>query len=204
MKKLLMAAGIAAFGLVSAQSTGFQGTSFVTGQVQYNRVENKNTNVTENTFAILPAAGTFITPTVAIGGAIGYQSSVIETTLGFGSSTVNVKSTDGAFVIMPFVRKYWGLGEKLYFFGQLDVPMAFGKVKTEITGSPSSSTNYSAYGVNVRPGLDYFVNNNWSFEATIGQFGYNTVKPDGGKSTDTFGFGLNLNSLTFGVKYLFK
>lgn len=194
-----MAAAIAVCGLASAQS-GFEGTSFITGQVQYNRVDNKAANTTVDTFAVLPAAGTFITPTIAVGGALGYQSAIQESTLG----PITSKTTDGAFVIMPFVRKYWGLGEKLYFFGQLDVPMAFGKVKNEVTGLGSTSTNYSAYGVNIRPGLDYFVNNNWSFEATIGQFGYNTAKPEGGKSTDNFGFGLNLSSITFGVKYLFK
>ena len=149
MKKLLLTAGIAAFGLASAQS-GFEGTSFVTGQVQYNRTSNNATDTTVDTFAILPAAGTFITPTIAIGGALGYQSTIVENTLG----PITTKNTDGAFVVMPFVRKYWGLGEKLFIFGQLDVPMAFGKVKSEVTGLGSTSTNYSSYGVNIRPGLD--------------------------------------------------
>jgi opacity protein-like surface antigen len=200
MKKLLMAASIAVFGLSAAQSTGLQGTSFVSGQVQYNRTENNNNNASQDSFAILTTVGTFITPSIVIGGAIGYQSTTAEQTVG----AIKSKNTDGAFVIMPFARKYWGLGEKLYFFGQLDVPLAFGKVKQEVTGLASNSTNYTSFGVNVRPGLDYIVNSNWTFETTIGQFGYNSTKPEGGKSIDNYGFGLNLSSITFGVKYLFK
>ncbi|MBS1572569.1 MAG: outer membrane beta-barrel protein [Bacteroidetes bacterium] len=200
MKKLLMAASIAVFGLASAQSEGLKGVSFVTGQVEYNRTVDNNTNASQDKFAVLPAVGTFISPTVAIGGALGYQTTISEHTV--GSSTA--KNTDGAFVVMPFARKYWSLGDKLYIFGQIDVPLAFGKVKNELTGVPSTTANYSAYGVNVRPGLDYIVNSSWTFETTIGRFGYNSYKPEGGKSTDDFGFGLNLSSVTFGVKYLFK
>lgn len=193
-----MAAGIAAFGLASAQSTGFEGTSFISGQVEYNRTNNNGSNTTVDNFAILPSVGTFVTPTIAVGGALGYQSSIVENT-----TAITTKNTNSAFVIMPFARKYWSLGEKLFVFGQLDVPMAFGKVKNEVAGV-STEANYTSFGVNLRPGLDYFVNNNWSFEATIGQFGYNSFKPEGGSSTDNFGIGLNLNSITFGVKYLFK
>ena len=193
-----MAAGIAAFGLASAQSSGLKGVSFITGQVEYNRQSNNNTNTNVDSFAVLPAVGTFISPTVAVGGALGYQSTTNEVTVGPTN-----KTTNGAFVVMPFVRKYWSLGDKLYIFGQLDVPMAFGKMETTL-GSTTTSNNYSAYGVNVRPGLDYMVGGNWTLETTIGQFGYNTFKPNGAKSVDNFNFGLNLSSVTFGVKYLFK
>ncbi len=197
MKKLLVAAGIAAFGLATAQTEGFKGTSFISGQVGYSSTENNATSIKSDDFSILPTVGHFVSPTIAVGAGLGYQSSVVK------SDILDAKNTNSAFVIMPFARKYWSLGDKLFIFGQIDVPMAFGKVKDEVAGV-STSTNYNSFGVNVRPGLDYFLSDSWSMEATIGQFGYNTAKPEGGKSTDNYNFGLNLNSITFGVKYLFK
>ncbi len=126
------------------------------------------------------------------------------------------KNTESAFVVAPFVRKYWTLSDKLYIFGQLEVPMEFGNIKQEgtttttagntvTTASSSTKNNYTSVGVNIKPGLDYFLNKNWSIEATIGEFGYNTAKldVDGAKSVDNYNFGLNLSSVTFGVKYVF-
>ena len=55
----------------------------------------------------------------------------------------------------------------------------------------------------MKPGLDYFLNKNWSIEATIGEFGYSNYKPKDGDATNNYNFGLNLSSVTFGVKYVF-
>lgn len=193
---------IAFFGMANAQSTGFKGTSFVTGQVGFSSTKDNSTNAKTSSVTVMPAMGYFISPTVAIGGALGVQSNTNERSYG-GTTTYTTKTTNTAFVIMPFARKYWGLGEKLYFFGQLDVPLAWGKVKMEETGAVATEAKYSSWGINVRPGLDYFVNSNWTFEATVGSLGYNSSKPEGGKSSDTFDLGVNLSSITFGVKYLF-
>jgi outer membrane protein W len=64
---------------------------------------------------------------------------------------------------------------------------------------------YTSIGVNVKPGLDYFLNKNWSIEATIGEFGYKNFKykEEGAKALNNYNVGLNLSSVSFGVKYIF-
>ena len=218
MKKVLLAGAVALFGLSNAQIA--KGTVYLSGQVGYSQQENNNTNRKDESFRILPTAGYFVGTNLAVGLGVGYASDKITTTqttpFPTGSVVAESKNTQSAVVVAPFVRKYWTLADKLYIFGQLEVPMEFGNIKQEgstittagntvTTTSSSTKNNYTSVGVNIKPGLDYFLNKNWSIEATIGEFGYNTSKldVDGAKSVDNYNFGLNLSSVTFGVKYVF-
>lgn len=193
MKKLLLLGAFAAFGLVSAQnsegqSEGFKGKWFVMGQAGF----NTTLDGTVNSYSILPAVGTFIAPTVAVGGAVGYA----------GSSVKNSDVSNGLFVVQPLVRKYWGITDNLYIFGQASVPLGFGK-NTDASGT---DTKYTAYGIEVAPGLDYFLSSNWSIEAQFGVLGWSGTSVKDGGSTSDFNFGLNsglLDGVKFGIKYVF-
>ncbi|MGI9652478.1 outer membrane beta-barrel protein [Chryseobacterium sp. RLHN22] len=224
MKKLLVAGAVALFGLSNAQIA--KGTVYLSGQAQFsqqndNNDDSKNTNVT-----IVPTVGYFVAPNLAVGLGVGFQ----HTNKSFENTTSPVpnvfvtsegKNIDNAVIVEPFVRKYWTLGDKLYFFGQLSVPMAFGSGKEEgsvttvnnnVTPATTTTTTisedkakFTSVGVSIKPGLDYFLNKNWTIEATIGEFGYNTKKYDfdGAKSVENFNFGANLSTVTIGVKYVF-
>ncbi|MBQ0151627.1 MAG: outer membrane beta-barrel protein, partial [Chryseobacterium sp.] len=210
-----------------------KGTTYLSGQVGYGQVNDNNTDKKVSNFNIVPTVGFFVDTNFAIGLGIGYKNAktTIEDTsvATVGNITTTSVSTgkdiNNAFVIEPFARKYWTLSDKLYFFGQLSVPMEFGSGKTEgsttttvssSTGTPATTTTTvsqnadkaksTAIGVAIKPGLDYFLNKNWTIEATIGEFGYNTKKYDfdGAKSTDNFKFGLDLSAVTIGVKYVFS
>lgn len=224
MKKLLVASAVALFGLSNAQIA--KGTVYLSGQASFsqqndNNDDSKNTNVT-----IVPTVGYFVAPNLAVGLGVGFsheKTSLENTVNPFPNVSVTTKgeNIDNAVIVEPFVRKYWTLGDKLYFFGQLSVPMAFGSGKQEgsITtvdnndtpASVSTTTisqdkaKFTSVGVSIKPGLDYFLNKNWTIEATIGEFGYNTMKYDfdGAKSVDNFTFGANLSTVTIGVKYVF-
>ncbi len=225
MKKLLLASAVALFGLSNAQIA--KGTTYVSGVVGFTQDSDNNTDRKESTFAIVPTAGYFVNTNLAVGLGVGYINNKIQetqvTNLGANATlTTEGKDITNAIVIEPFVRKYWTLSDKLYFFGQLSVPMAFGSGKVEGTstlvdttpGLPVTTETQSisqdknkinSFGVSIKPGLDYFLNKNWSIEATIGNFGYQTTKVDvdGAKSTDNFNFGVNLKEINFGVKYVF-
>lgn len=216
MKKVLLAGAVALFGLSNAQIA--KGTTYVSGQVNYAQKELNNSNdERRENFTILPTVGYFVNTNLAVGLGVGYQNANTKTTTDQGANTVvKSKYTESAFVVAPFVRKYWTLSDKLYIFGQLEVPMAFGQTKDEDTTtttlggnttvvSTSNKYNKTTIGVNVKPGLDYFLNKNWTIEATIGEFGYNTSKVDvdGANRQNNYNFGLNLTSVTFGVKYVF-
>lgn len=217
MKKILLAGAVALFGLSNAQIA--KGTTYLSGSVGYSQEETNNGNLKTENFNVLPTVGYFVNTNLAIGLGVGYQTEkTTNTTTTYplpNTTTVSENVTKKpAFVVAPFVRKYWTLSEKLYIFGQLAVPMQFGKTETEnssvtTTGNTTASTStsteakYTQIGVTVKPGLDYFLNKNWSIEATIGEFGYNNYKPKDGDATNNYNFGLNLSSVTFGVKYVF-
>ncbi|OCA71998.1 opacity protein [Chryseobacterium artocarpi] len=216
MKKVLLAGAVALFGLSNAQIA--KGTTYLSGSVGYSQEETNNGNSKDENFNVLPTVGYFVNTNLAIGLGVGYKTSKSTETSTLtlpGSTTVSEDITKKpAFVVAPFVRKYWTLSEKLYIFGQLAVPMEFGKTKIEnndvttagnstVTNSTSTEAKYTQIGVTVKPGLDYFLNKNWSIEATIGEFGYNNYKPKDGDATNNYNFGLKLSSVTFGVKYVF-
>lgn len=219
MKKILLAGAVALFGLSNAQIA--KGTTYISGQLGYSQNENNNTDTKIESFKVLPTVGYFVNTNLAVGLGVGYKNDNTKVTtegnlIPTGTFVNENKTTASAFVVAPFVRKYWTLGDKLYIFGQLEVPMEFGQFKdennrtetvgsTETKKSTSDKANYTSIGVNVKPGLDYFLNKNWSIEATFGEFGYNTNKldVDGAKRVNDYKFGLNLSSVTFGVKYVF-
>ncbi|WP_288437905.1 outer membrane beta-barrel protein [uncultured Chryseobacterium sp.] len=218
MKKIVFMGAVALFGWSHAQIA--KGTSYLSGQVGYyhNEKNEFETKRKEDVIRILPTAGYFVNNNLAVGLGIGYKSAVTKYNVrGFGFiNTIEIKNTDNAFVVAPFVRKYWTLSDKLYIFGQLQVPLELGKEKMDFNsegdgGDPilsapfTQKNNYTHIGVNVKPGLDYFVSKNWSIEATIGEFGYNSYKRDveGAKRNNSYKFDLNLAAVTFGVKYIF-
>jgi len=224
MKKLLVASAVALFGLSNAQIA--KGTVYLSGQANFSQVSDNNTDEKTTEVAIVPTVGYFVNTNLAVGLGVGYKhdkASFETTTTPLPNITLTQegKNIDNSIIVEPFVRKYWTIGEKLYIFGQLSVPMEFGSGKVEgsstvvdnnVTPATTTTTSlsedkakFNSFGVTVKPGLDYFLNKNWTIEATIGEFGYNTRKYDidGAKSVDNFNFGLNLSSVTIGVKYVF-
>ncbi len=220
MKKLILAGAITLFGLSSAQIK--TGTVYVSGQLSYSKEENKNINTTIKDFKIIPTVGVFVAKNLAVGTGLGFTNKKEEDNEVYsgGSFTTFVDYTGekNAVVVAPFVRKYWTLSDNLYIFGQLEIPMEFGKINQDALVTYvdemygyidhqmlSVETKYTSIGVTVKPGLDYFLNKNWSIEATIGEFGYKNFKykEEGAKALNNYNFGLNLSSISFGVKYIF-
>ncbi len=218
MKKIALIGAVALFGLSNAQIA--KGTSYLSGQVGYYHSEKDEFSTTrkDDVIRILPTAGYFVNNNLAVGLGVGYKSAVTKYRVDNGAinNVIEIKDTDNAFVVAPFLRKYWTLSDKLYIFGQLQVPLEFGQEKLDFNnegdgGDPilsaafTQKNNYTNIGVNIKPGLDYFITKNWSIEATIGEFGYNTYKRDidGARRADDYKFGISLTSVTFGVKYVF-
>jgi len=218
MKKLLLAGALAFFGLSDAQIKS--GTVYLSGQINYAQEKNNEAHGKDQSFSIIPTVGAFVAPNLAVGTGIGftYNKREYDITYSSGSfsSIFNYEGKTNAIIVAPFVRKYWTLSDKLYFFGQLEVPMEFGKINRDlvatyidqygITQRPLSvERKYTSLGVNVKPGLDYFITKNWSVEATIGAFGYQNLRYKNEENTDlkNNNFSLNLSSVTFGVKYVF-
>lgn len=178
-RNLLLVIAIAFLGFANAQektaSNGLKGAWWGMGQIQY---QDDETNKLKQ-FDLMVATGTFVTPSITIGAGLGYINTKLD----------NNDATD-VFVIMPLARKYWNISDKFYLFGQVDVPVT---IQEDLTG----------YGVNLRPGIDFFVSSKFTLEATFGAFGYNAMKPKNGDAVGKTNLGFNMSEIKLGLKYIF-
>ncbi len=189
MKKLLFTLLLVVTFVFNSQaqeeSKGFKGAWWGLAAGSYSDSEATDTQ----TLVLLPAVGTFIAPTVTVGGAVGIVNSKV------GDADAN-----NIFVVKPLARKYWGVTDKFFIFGEANVPLLFGE-------------DFSGYGFNIEPGIDYFIGGKWTIEAKFGRFGYNSIKPDGGDASGTTTLGFNMfdaqtqeylgSGMSIGLKYLF-
>jgi opacity protein-like surface antigen len=122
-------------------------------------------------------------------------------------------------VISPFVRYYKGLGDNLKLYGQLSIDIGSGTTSwdgvSDLTGAEVEvdDVKYSTMGLNIAPGLQYSLGDNWSINTSIGLLGYNSRTDkdagvnDAGEAIDvkssSIDFGLNLNDIKIGVQYHF-
>ena len=138
----------------------------------------------ETAFKIMPEIGYNLSDEWAIGTVIGYQSDKFNGVNGVSES---------AFSIAPYAR---------YTFAKL------GKVNLFVDGglafTSASKADWTEIAVGFQPGLAVNLNDKLSFVAHVGFLGYENEKVKGAdKSTNTFGFDLNGNNLSFGVYYNF-
>ncbi|WP_282629219.1 outer membrane beta-barrel protein [Empedobacter sedimenti] len=206
MKKLILSAsllilGANAFAQENDNGVSLDGRWFIMGQAGYNSSNEGNTQ----SYSIVPQVGNFVSEDVALGLGIGYIGSKNE------SEVNNVTNTqkENLFVVKPFARKYWGVAKNLFVFGELSVPLGFGKNTSETSLGNTTTTGEAKYtniGVQVATGLDYYLSDNWSLEAAFGLLGWSSTKPKDGDSANSFNFGLNSgvdNGVKIGIKYTF-
>ncbi|HET8808649.1 MAG TPA: porin family protein [Flavobacteriaceae bacterium] len=194
MKKGLLIAAIAVFGFTSANAQetsngGFaQGDLFISGAVGFG--SQKTGDAKTNSFEIAPRLGYFVSENIAVGIALGYQNSKSEDALGNETEDISTLA------LGAFGRYYFMPANQFSLFGQLGVEY----LSTEYN---IADVKVSGFGASLAPGISYFVSNNFALEATFGILGYSTVEPDGGESTDTFQFGVDMNDINFGIVYKF-
>ncbi|MDL2303327.1 hypothetical protein LJC28_02915 [Dysgonomonas sp. OttesenSCG-928-D17] len=178
MKKMILVVVLATVCLFANAQDGLKGTWFAGGEISYSDVSDVKSTM------VLPIAGTFVSPDVAVGLGVGYMS-VKENGV-----------TDDAFVVKPLVRKYWNITGPLYLFGQAAAPMIFG--------------DNTQLGLQLSPGLDFVVTSWMTIETSFTIFGVNYIDYDGGGSD--FSIGANpfnsiadreVGTLQVGVKFLF-
>jgi outer membrane protein len=193
MKKLMFTAlAVVSFTFVQAQEgdvSGFaKGDIFISGAVGYNSTstgDNKN-----GVFTITPRAGYFITGNIAVGARIGYVSRSIEN----GATELEIKALN----VGGFGRYYFTPTNKFSVFGEFGIDYLS---SNEDNGT--TDTKSDGFGVGGGPGVSYFIGKSFALEAFWGALKYNTTKPDGGESTDSFNIGVDLEDITLGMVYKF-
>ncbi|MFV0536564.1 MAG: hypothetical protein ACK5M3_04235 [Dysgonomonas sp.] len=194
MKKLFL---LGAFALMCAftYAQGLQGTWFAGGNFAVKSDKKYVNNVEEksDTYTVMPLVGKFVSPSVAVGAALGYT---------------NTKAGDdksNTFTVMPLARKYWNISGGLYFFGEMALPVSFGDTKG------AEEKDILGAHVQLSPGFDLIVNSWLTVEASflIVKAGYESEKPKGGKTDSSWGINgktigsTELGKLSVGVKFLF-
>ncbi len=199
MKKVLLMAAIAVFGLtnVNAQEDettgGFaKGDFFASGTVGFNSVSQGEAKDNELTFS--PAVGYFISENIAL-----------EFNLLVGSSKSEFAGAEDK--LNSFGA---GLGAT-YFFTPADrfsfttgVGVAYINSKFEPAGGGELKNN--TFAVAVAPGVNYFISDCFALRASIGALSYTSSKDDvdGAEAANSFALNLDLSDINFGLTYKFN
>lgn len=196
MKKVILSvAAIFAFGFANAQETvseGFtKGDVFISGALKFGSTKEGDSKTTG--FEVAPSVGYFVTENIAVGVRLGFSSDKVEEPL-----EDEIKTT--AFTVGAFGRYYFTPASKFSFFGELEAQ--YGNRKVEEGPGEYKENNF---GVNVAPGVSYFLSSNIALEASFGILGFNTVDPDvdGADKTNSFDFGLDTRDIRLGLVYKF-
>ncbi len=214
MKSTLLVILIFCAGITGAQNTSYntmdrpdrgsdsgnriqKGTVLTSGSFHYRGYSSNLTNY--SSFKINVSAMLAMSPRFGIGLTTGYATENSE----FESGSLTVNTTYNQFSIGPafraFGRMQWGW---LQPFGQVDIPLSFGK-----SSIGQGNTQLSSFGIGVRPGLTAFLNRRLALETSLGIIEYteNMTSNRSFKSqTSNFNFGLGLDNVQFGILFLFN
>lgn len=204
MKKIILIASLIANNIAFTQIP--TGVKFISGQIGYSNIKTHSGSSETKSLKIIPTFGYFFAPNWGIAGSFGYKKETIHTKQVLNSSAQQHFENSSAIVIIPSLRKFWVMDERLSIFGQMDFPLEFGKIKKESDQIPTTgetSDDYFSYGISVKPGIDYFLNRTWKIVATIGEISYTSNKKNINKETDTnLRLGFTFSSVNFGIKYI--
>lgn len=176
MKKIMMTIA-AAFVATAMNAQGYIGGSVGFASESY---DGNSTTV----WSIMPEVGYNISENIAIGAVLGYGEA--------GKDEAKVKK----FSVAPYARFTVAKLEKINVF----IDGGVGYTNTKVAGVKTNE-----FEVGLKPGVAVNLNDKLSFVTHFGFLGFNTSKPDydGAKATNTFGFNLDGNNLTFGLYYNF-
>lgn len=179
MKKFLLIAAMAVASLAASATDWYTG-----GQVTFGRTTESVSGKKTTQVTILPELGYNLTDHVAVG-----------TTLG-----LTYKDSDGhemtTFGLSPYIRYNYLKTERVDLFIDGGVDLAMGRANGSFA---------LTYGIGLRPGIVYHLNDKFSLVAHVGFLGYQSgnkpARHNG--APENWGLDLNTNNLMFGFSYNF-
>lgn len=204
LKVVLAIAGILLLNSLNAQIK--EGEQMIGGTIslQTSRTETEapfSGTSKSTSFSFTPQLGIGIKNNWIVAAGFGYN--YIKQRNESGSSfQKNVSNSIGVNV---FGRKFHPFSDRFGLFGQGDIGVAFGKVKTEVNPGNDFETKFNTFSVMARPGFYFKPANRIIIEATFGNLGFfHTVsKPESGSKTISDQFSLTLiNSLSLGFQVI--
>ncbi|GGH77011.1 porin family protein [Phaeocystidibacter marisrubri] len=212
MKKALLTAGLALFGL-SASAQWNEGSIMATGNLGFSTggtAEDDGTSSTDifsnSAFNIGITGGYFIQDNLAVGIGLGYANTSVTV------EPIETETTTSMLTYGLFGRYYVPYNDKFSMYGQLSIGFGSGgQTITDNINDATAETDMSALNAGLGVGLTYFVNDMFFLDASYGFLGYSsstTTEDPGGNNelkttTSNFGLDLDLSSIAFGVGVLF-
>lgn len=161
------------------------GYQFVKAGINFSTTSQAGTKTSN--FSILPVYGIFIDKNVSVALGIGYNSSKST------ASSTTTSNTNGL-TLLGLSRQYKHVSTPFYVFLQEDLYYSSSKDLV-------SDNNSKGYGIGLSPGFNYFFSNHVSADITYGRLGFDSSKPTGGSSANTFGLKADMFAMTFGLLY---
>jgi len=152
------------------------------------------------------------------GPQVGYmlgEKAGVGINLNFNGSTVNSNDNQESvtkmtgWTIEPFFRYYFAGTGDFSFFGDAKVGFGGGNTTFSEKDEEDLKSTYSNFGINLAPGVQWWFNESWSMNASVGVLGYNseTDNTDLDKefqtTTNSFGLIAGFNTLDIGLYWHF-
>lgn len=169
-----------------------------------------------NYIYVAPTIGYDMSDNLTIGASIAY-SRIGDLSLTFDEDEFSYTGVQ-TISLLPFVRMVNWVSKDFQVYGQLDLALG---ILTDLDVAEDSEgerieNNLSSqvYGANIRPGILYMFNDNFSMNANFGSLGYNAIrsKVEEGEGDDKFsvvnrtytlGLAVDMSTLRFGLNYHF-
>lgn len=195
MKNLILVIIVCLPFVASAQIE--KGKSFITGAFGLSADKTGDTSNSPKTvnFSIGAQYGYLVADTWAVGISPGFGFAVTK-------NPDKTEHHEEAYVIGPFVRKYFPIGDGGKFYVHLDLGYSYQGVRqwgVGANGQKGAVATTSAQIIGFTPGASYFLTEKIALQASIGALSYTKYK-DAGSNVD-FNFGIN--SLSLGASVYF-
>lgn len=170
---------------------------------------------TNTTLNVTPNVGYFVNDKFSVGLGAGYKyESTKSTVFDNQSNEIELKDSEGLFVVRPKASYYKKLGDNFYCFATYYLSFGFGTAKDQdynFSQDEVVTTEHklSTFKTGIQVGGDYFFNDHWAMMAKVGTIAYKsatqTSKEDSDIKWKESGFGLDFNfrSFNLGVSYYF-
>lgn len=180
------------------------------GKTVYDNYTNKRSN---GNIGFSASYEKFKNPSTAFGFfmSYGYNNNSGEYQFDNGTEPQTYGYREHMIYVGPKISQYIQIHEKLYFTVQGDLSAGFGQRKYKETDEKS---NIWSVGLNIRPGLALFLNENFALNAGIGNLFYTyqseqaveeNANGEQPKNTDNlYGLSFNVNTFTIGLKYFLR
>lgn len=199
---------------VSPSSWFFGGVFSINGTGQKNFDTGGSENgPTTSSFSILPQTAYVLNRMLALGIALGYSGYTYKYLQDIGGGeSVELKNSNGEFIIQPQLSYYIQAFSRLYVFATLYVGMGFGNSSTQNYDFGSSSINteknkLSSIQAGIALSFMYFLSAKWALSLSYGNLYYRSSTETDSDNSDqkwrntSYGLDLTLTSLQIGVLY---